>query len=131
MIDVAAVLAAGLLAVMAVVQAALALGAPWGAHVYGGRVATTDGRLPSAYRGMSAVAVVVLAFAAWLILARAGVVGDGPLPAAVVQWGVWIVAGYLALNTLGNVASTSPVERWGFGALTLVAGVLTVIVAAS
>jgi hypothetical protein len=39
------------------------------------------------------------------------------------------IAAYLALNTVGNVASTSSVERFAFGPATAVASALTALVA--
>ena len=127
----AAVVAAALLFGVAAFQLALASGVPWGRHAYGGRIALDDGGLPTPYRVMSAAAVVVLAAAAWMVLARAGVVTADSWPQGVLRWGPWVLAAYLALNTLGNLSSPSPVERWGLGALTLVAGVLVAVVAAS
>ena len=120
-----------ILALVAIVQLAAALGAPIGAHVYGGRAAGRGEALPTAYRLASLLTVGVLLAAGWLVLARAGVVGSPAADSTLAVWGTWVIAGFLALNTLGNLASTSAVERWGFGAATAVAAVLTVIVANS
>jgi hypothetical protein len=127
----AAIGAAVLLAGVALFQSALALGAPWGDMSYGGQAETVDGVLPGNYRVMSAVAVVILLFAAFLVLARAGVVtaswpGEGFLRPA-----VWVVFAYLGLNTVMNLMSSHAGERFGMGAVTLVAAVLTFIVARS
>ena len=123
--EIAAVVAATLLGVVAVFQLSLALGAPWGGAAYGGRAPVTGGVLPARYRVMSAAGVVLLAVAAWIILARADIVG-GPNDIA---WPIWVVAGYLSLNTLANLASPNHVERWLWGSMSAAAAVLTIIVA--
>lgn len=120
-----------ILGLVALVQLALALGAPLGAHVYGGRAAGEGEALPPRYRVSSLVTVVVLLAAGWLVLARAGVVDTPASDSTLAVWGTWGIAAFLALNTVANLASTSAIERWGFGTATAVAAVLTVIVAAS
>jgi hypothetical protein len=124
----AAVLAALLLVIIAAVQLALVFGAPWGDHVYGGRAETDSGRLSPRFRAMSAVAVPILLLAAAIVLSRAGVVSwfadDGWVATA-----VWVVFGYLVLNSIANFASTSRVERFGMGSLTVVAAIATLVVA--
>lgn len=110
---------------------ALAARAPWGANVYGGRVATPDGVLPPGYRVASLTAASTLSLAAWVLLARVGVVGPGRLPRAVIDKGPWAIGGYLAVNTVANLASTSAVERWGLGAVTALAAGLSWQVARS
>lgn len=127
---VAAILAAVLLVTVAAIQLALAFGAPWGDHVYGGRAETDNGRLATRYRAMSAVAVPILLLSAAIILSRADVISwfgsDGWVTAA-----VWIVFGYLVLNTIANLASKSRVEQIGIGSLTAVAAICTLVVALS
>lgn len=125
--EAAAVLVGGvLLQVGAAFQLALAFGAPWGDHAYGGRAQTTDGRLPPAYRVMSAAAVPILLLASWIVLAKADLVSTD---AGWIDVGVWVVFGYLVLNTFANLASSSKVERHVIGSLTAVAAVATLIVA--
>lgn len=123
-----AVLVAILLAGVAAFQLALALGAPWGDHAYGGRAPTENGRLSPAYRAMSAAAIPILLLSAAVVLSHAEVVSW------LGEWvgvGVWVVFGYLVLNTLANVASPSRIERWVMGSLTAVSAVATLIVAIS
>lgn len=123
--------AALLLAGVAGLQTALALGAPCRANAYGGRAATPDGTLPVRYRAASAIAAPTLVLAAWALLARAGVVSHGRVRPVVLARATWGIAAYLAVNTVGNLASTSTIERWGLGALTAVAGGLALHVARS
>ena len=125
--EAAAVLVGGiLLQVVAAFQVALAFGAPWGDHAYGGRAETVNGRLPPAYRVMSAVAVPMLLFSSWIILAKADLVTGG---GDWVNVAIWFVFGYLVLNTVANLASSSKVERYVMGTTTAVAAVGTLIVA--
>ena len=126
--DVAAVVAALLLAGVAVVQVALALGAPFGDHVYGGRAKTHDGVLETRYRVMSAIAVPILIFAALVVLSRAEVVSTFGVSGWVTV-ATWVVFGYLVLNIVGNLASSSRIERLGMGAVTVIAAAATLVVA--
>jgi hypothetical protein len=128
---VAAIIATVLLVAVAGFQLALAAGVPAGAHAYGGRFAQPDGTLPTAQRAASAVAAVVLALAAWVLLARADVVDPGPFGAGFLDLGSWVIAGFLVVNTLGNLASTSMVEKRVFGSVTAVTALLAVVVALS
>jgi len=66
--------------------------------------------LPPRLRWASVAAVPVLGLAAWAVLARASLLAPGP-EAAVVRLSVWVLAGYFLLNTVGNLASKSTLER--------------------
>ena len=123
---VAAVIATGLFVAMAAFQATLAAGAPVGAHVLGGR---HSGVLPPRLRAFSGIAALLLVGFALVVLARAGVVGwpagiaDLLIPAS------WVIAGFLVLNTLGNLASKSRFERTVLAATTAVVAALCAFVA--
>ncbi len=120
---VAALGAAGVCVAFAGVQVAVAAGAPLGEHVWGG---TQERVLPTGMRIASAGAAVTLTTMAWVVLRRAGLVGR---PAPWLAPATWTIAGFLALNTVGNVASGSAVERFLFAPATAVAAGLTAIVA--
>lgn len=120
-----------LLAGVALFQLGLAIGFPWGEMSYGGQADTVDGVLPAEYRVMSAAAVVILLFAAFVILARAGIVSAQRLSRRFVRIATWVVFGYLVLNTMMNLTSSHNGERFGMGAVTLVAAVLSFVVARS
>lgn len=111
---------------VAVFQVALAFGAPWGEHAYGGRAKTSNGRLAPQYRVMSALAVPILLFASWIVLSKADLVRGG---GDWVNVAVWFVFGYLVLNTATNLTSTSKIERYVIGMATGLAAVCTLIVA--
>jgi len=129
MVHKAAIGATVLLAGVAAFQIALTLGAPWGDMSYGGQAETTDGVLPGSYRVMSAVAVLILLFAAYVILVKAGVVSSPWLGATFARRATWVIFAYLVLNTVMNLTSSHAGERFGMGSVTLVAAVLTFVVA--
>lgn len=72
----------------------------------------------------------MLAAFIYIIRYRAGLVGSVPSP-TVVHIPSWVVTGFMILNTLGNFASVSPVERYLFGPMTIVMAAAYLIVAAS
>ena len=123
---IAAVAAAALFGVMAAFQAALAFGAPFGAHVLGGRY---PDRLPGRLRVFSGIAAVILVGAALVVLAQGGIIGWPEGLAGVLVPATWLIAGFMVLNTLGNLASRSRTERTVLAATTAVLAVLSVIVA--
>jgi hypothetical protein len=106
---------------MAAFQVALALGAPLGQHVLGGRNA---GTLPNRLRLASAIAAAILVGAAIVVLARAAVIDWPAAATGLLVPACWVIAGYMALNTLGNLKSTSRLERTVFAAVTAVLAVL-------
>ena len=121
----AAVVTAAGFGAVALFQAALALGAPFGRAAWGGGHA---GTLPPSLRLASAVAIAIWAFAAVLVLERAGF-SLVSLPVGVVRWGTWTLVGLLALGALMNLASPSPWERFLWGPATLVLLGLTLVIA--
>ncbi|HAS12354.1 MAG TPA: hypothetical protein DCS55_17880 [Acidimicrobiaceae bacterium] len=120
--------AAGLLGGVAAYQAALAGGAPFGDTVYGGRADTVDGVLSPPYRVASAGAAVALSAAAWTVAAHAGLVPPGKISRRTLTNGTRAVAGFLAVNTVANAASTNPLERWLLGSVTGTSSALCLIV---
>ncbi|MBX3001196.1 MAG: hypothetical protein KF893_21915 [Caldilineaceae bacterium] len=101
-----AIAAAVVIASLMIFQLLLALGLPLGAAAWGGQHRV----LPTNLRLGSLAAIAILGFCAWVILARADLIAPGadPLWVRVVAW---IFVAYLALNTLGNLASKSRLER--------------------
>lgn len=115
--------AAGVCVAFAGLQIALAAGAPLGDHVWGG---TQDRVLPTGMRIAAGGSAVALAAMAAVVLRRAGPVGH---PARWLGPATWTIAGFLAVNTIGNIASTSPFERFVFAPATAAGAGLTAIVA--
>lgn len=122
-VTAAALGAAGVCLAFAGVQVALAAGAPLGEHVWGG---TQDRVLPTSKRVVAGGAAVTLATMATVVVRQAGLAGR---PARWLAPATWTIAGYLAVNTIGNLASTSTVERFVFGPATAAAAGLTAFVA--
>jgi hypothetical protein len=118
---VAAIVASALFVAMSAFQVALAAGAPLGDHVLGGR---QSGTLPSRLRLFSGIAAVLLLGFAVVVLARAGVIGSPAGAAGFLAVACWIVAGFLVLNTLSNLASKSRLERTVLAVTTAVLAVL-------
>jgi hypothetical protein len=111
---------------LAVFQAALAAGAPWGQAAWGGG----DTHLSAAQRGASAVAAVVYVAAALIVLGRAGVWGTrGNAP--LFRWGTWFLAVVMAIGAVPNFISKSRWENFIFGPLALVLAILCVVTARS
>lgn len=114
---------AAICASFAGLQVALAAGAPLGEHVWG---SSQPRVLPGGMRIVAVGAAVFLGGMASVVTRRAGLFG-GPT-----RWltpATWSVAGYFTLNTVGNLASSSDVERYVFGPATAVAAALTAVVA--
>jgi len=122
-VRIAAAGAAGICLAFAGLQVALAAGAPFGEHVWGGG---QDRVLPTGMRFASVGACFVLVGMASTVARRAGLVDR---PARWLRPATWTIAGYFAVNTLGNLASTSDIERFVFGPSTAIAAALTAFVA--
>jgi hypothetical protein len=117
-------MAAVLLAVGSSFQVLLAVGIPLGHLAWGG----TARRLPTRLRWASLAAALLLALAGWIVLARADVVEPGADPIWV-RTSTWMFAGLFALNTAGNLASGSRLERRIMTPLTLTLTVCFALVA--
>lgn len=120
--------AAALLSGVAVFQAAVALGAPLGEYVWGG---FTEGELSPIFRIASASAAASLIWMALVVLARAGVaLPVTPAPAHRLKAFTWTIAGFMVLNTVGNLASQSSSEQLLMAPITVLLAVLIAWVAA-
>lgn len=115
---IAAIVAVCVISLLMVFQVLLAVGLPLGRAAWGGQHRI----LPAGLRWGSLAAVLLLALAGWIVLARAGLVAPGP-GVLWVKVLTWIFAAYFALNTVMNVASKSSIER---AAMTPVSAILVV-----
>ena len=127
-VELAAIVAAVLMAGVIAFQVALAAGLPLGEATMGGRAATVGGVLQPPYRAMALGSAVVLVLGAWIVLGRAGTVPIF-LGGQALAWSAWVVAGFMALNTLTNLSGRHPLERWGMSSITLATAVLVGYVA--
>jgi hypothetical protein len=118
----AAVAACVLLGALAVFQALLACGVPWGRLAWGGQ----HDVLPARLRVGSLVVIVVYVVLGWVILARAAQDGGGHgIPAVA----TWAIAGFFLLGAAGNLASESRSERVVMTPVAALLSALTVAVA--
>lgn len=111
-----------LLAVLAVIQIALAAGAPLGRFAWGGQ----HDVLPRRLRIGSVVAIAIYAVFALFLMSMAGmvsVIGD-PL----LTIGMWVIVAYLAFGTALNLISRSKHERALMTPISLAIGVAFLVV---
>jgi hypothetical protein len=110
-VNVAAIVAVVLLAVVEVFQIALALGAPLGFAAWGGQ---HQGVLSARLRIASGVAAaVVYPLIILFVLASAHLIEANWLPRTG-KTGMWVLSGFFTLGALANFASASEKERfWG------------------
>lgn len=125
----AAVVTACLIAGVAAFQLALAMGAPYGGAVLGGRAPTRDGVLTVPFRVLAVVQAALLVGLGLVFLARADLIELPWLRGSTLVWITWIATGMLLLNTLGNFGAPHPIERWVMGPITLVVTVLGLVIA--
>jgi hypothetical protein len=102
----ASALAALVLSFAVIFQILLAIGLPLGQAAWGG----THRVLPPRLRIASALSSLLLGLAAWIVLARTGLVTI-PWQSSVVRVGTWVVFCFLILNTVSNFVSKSRIER--------------------
>lgn len=119
----AAGLAALLLIGVALLQLALASGAPWGAYAWGGE---HTGTLPQRLRIGSALSAPLLLFMALVVLVRGRLIW--PEAAGEMDWAVWLIALFMVINTAANRRSKSAEERRVMGPLTALIAILLVVV---
>ncbi|MBY9014159.1 MAG: hypothetical protein KGD68_00565 [Candidatus Lokiarchaeota archaeon] len=121
---IAALIAVVIFAVVSIIQLLLALGLPLGKLAYGGKYE----RLPTKMRIMSIVAIGIFVLASISILERTGIIilFNNPIFTLVV---VWVIAVYLALNTLLNALSKSKKEKIIMTPLSLIAAICCFVVA--
>ena len=88
-----------------------------------------DGVLTAPYRWAALGQAGVLLAMAWLLLARGGAVRLPGLTARGLRRGAWTIAAFMALNTVANLSSPHPLERW-MGAATLIVALVSATLAA-
>ena len=64
-----------------------------------------------------------------MVLSRAGLIDLGLAP-GLLRGLAWALVGFMALNTVGNLAGQHPIERFGMGGVTAGCAVLIAVVAA-
>jgi predicted permease len=97
---------AGISAGVVAFQISLAAGAPWGSAAMGG---SFPGQYPPAMRVAAVFQAAIIALIAGVILSRAGVAFPGWSRAS--RRLVWVVAAFLAVGLVLNLATPSAAER--------------------
>lgn len=118
--------AAVMFSTLASFQVALAVGLPWGEAAWGGGRA----ELGMGLRVASGVQAGLAVGFALIVLRRAGHSVWAPLPLQWLPTATRVLTGYMALGTLMNAASRSPIERALWTPIALSLAVLCGIVAA-
>lgn len=121
--DIACLVASGLLAALAVVQAGAAAGAPWGRVTWGGRHRV----LPTRLRLASAVSVLLYAGFAAVLISRAGILPGGD--SVVIRVLTWVLFAYFVVGIGMNAISRSPAERLVMTPACVVLAAATLVVA--
>lgn len=111
------------LALLAVFQLALALGAPLGRFAWGGQHRVLPARLRVG-SGVSIVLYAVFALVAW---DRVGAVDV--FPELFAQIAMWVIFGYCALGIVMNAISRSRAERFTMVPVTMVLAALSFLIA--
>lgn len=112
---------------VAAYQVALALGAPWAEHAWGG---SQQAELTTGWRIATAVAAVSLVWMALTVLSVSGVKRwIKTVPDKYARKITWVITLVLTLNTLGNIASQSDVERFILAPTTALLATLTALIA--
>ena len=120
----AAILAAVLLAGVAIFQACLAAGLPWGRLAWGGQFEV----LPTGFRVASDVAILLYLLIALIVLDAAGLTAILPWP-VLARLGIWVVFALFALGVAMNLASRSAPERRVMTPIVSVLALATLVVA--
>lgn len=111
------------LAVLAVLQIALILGAPIGRFAWGGQHEV----LPARLRIGSAVSILVYALIALIAWDRVGAIDVFPAPFSEIA--MWVIFVYFVLGIAVNAISRSKPERYTMAPLSLVLAVLSFLIA--
>lgn len=111
------------LAVLAIFQAALVFGAPFGRFAWGGQHRV----LPARLRIGSAVTIVVYALIAAIAWDRVGIVDV--FPDAFSQVAMWVIFAYFTLGIAMNAISRSKPERYVMVPVSIVLAALSLLIA--
>lgn len=113
------------LGILALFQLLLITGLPFGRYAWGGQ----NPVLPVRHRVGSAVAIVVYTIFAVVALDRAALISILPMQVSVTA--MWVIAAYLLLSVLPNLASKSSHEKLVMTPVSLVLTGLAILVALS
>lgn len=72
---------------------------------------------------MESISLLVLLVAAMIVSLKMGYLNFLHYP-TIINIGIWVLVAFFALNTIGNLTAKSPIEKYGFGLLTLIIALL-------
>jgi hypothetical protein len=121
---IAAIVFAGVSAIVVAFQVALALGAPWGDFAMGGAF---SGQFPAALRVAAVVQAIAIALIAAVVLARAGLAFPGWRRAS--RWLIWVVVAFSTVSLVLNLVTPSSGERAIWAPVAVVMLVCSLLVA--
>ncbi len=105
-VQIAAVVAVSLFALLAIFQIALLLGAPWGEFAWGGQQKT----LAPNRRAGSGVNVVLYVLLSLMLLSKAGFIYSAVI-APILPFVLWVMVAFAAVGVLLNAITRSRKER--------------------
>lgn len=120
-----AIVATFVLLCLAILQCMLALGAPYGHFVWGGKHQV----LPTSLRVWSAISILLYAAFALVLFSRAGILHL--LVGSFANVATWILFGYFVLGIVVNAISRSKHERYTMSALYVILAACTLVIALS
>ena len=92
--------------IVIIFQGCLAAGLPWGAASMGGKY---PGKYPPKMRIVAIINMLVLGFAAAIVLSAADILFSQLKP--IVRVGIWFVVGFYSIATILNTITPSKIER--------------------
>ena len=126
LVHLTANVATSLFVVTIMIQILLAAGVLPVSLAWGGQAPLSTPTL----RVASVISAMILSAFIYVIRSRAGLNGNGSVP-AIVKIGSWIITGFMALNTLGNITSSNSIEKFVFAAITFTLSVVCLLISAS
>lgn len=72
---------------------------------------------------METISIVILIFASLVVALRMNYISLG-INTTIIRIGVWILFAFFVLNTIGNLTAVNPIEKYGFGLLTIIISIL-------
>ena len=124
---VALLLIAGLVAGPVSTHVYWLLGGTWGLYTEG----LSDEMATTGVRIIAGVVVVLLIAAVLVVLARVGLWRQQFVPARLIRLFAWALAGVFLVETFASFTWGLTLERWLYGPVSLVLGVLALVVAGS
>ncbi len=109
---------------LSIFQFLLVLGKPYGKAAYGGKYEV----LPNNMKILSGLAIIIFVIASIFVAVRAEILINFPFP-DLANLGVWVLAFYLALNTVANFLSESKLEKQIMTPISLTACICLFLVA--